>query len=169
MPLRDIITYPDPRLNEVAAPVTMFDDDLRALVKDLAETMLRAGGIGITANHIGVPQRIVVLALPGAGGGRVFINPLITWADTEMARNEEGSVSMPDVTEVVERPARIRFSYRDLQGRERSEEADGLFAVCMQHEIDQLDGMFWLNRLSRLKRERVVARFEKVRRAKAKE
>ena len=166
MSLRDIVTYPDPRLRDLAAPVIAFDETLLALATDMAETLLNVGGIGITACHIGVLQRVVVLALPGAGGGRVFVNPIITWSDTEIGRNEEGSVSMPDVTEEVDRPARIRFTYRDLRGKERSEEADGLFAVCMQHEIDQLDGIFWLNRLSRLKRERVIKRFEKIQRTK---
>ena len=166
MSLRDIVTSPDPRLRDLAAPVIAFDETLLALATDMAETMLNVGGIGITACHIGVLQRVVVLALPGAGGGRVFVNPIITWSDTEIGRNEEGSVSMPDVTEEVDRPVRIRFSYRDLRGNERSEEADGLFAVCMQHEIDQLDGIFWLNRLSRLKRERAIRRFEKIQRAK---
>ena len=166
MPLRDIITYPDSRLRDVATPVTAFDETLLALATDMAETMLNVGGIGISACHIGVLQRVVVLALPGATGGRVFVNPVITWSDTEIARNEEGSVSMPDVTEEVDRPVRIRFTYRDLKGNERNEAADGLFSICMQHEIDQLDGIFWLNRLSRLKRERAVRRFEKIQRAK---
>ena len=94
MSLRDIVTYPDPRLRDLAAPVIAFDETLLALATDMAETMLNVGGIGITACHIGVLQRVVVLALPGAGGGRVFVNPIITWSDTEIgARRDRGGRS----------------------------------------------------------------------------
>jgi peptide deformylase len=90
------------------------------------------------------------------------VNPVIEWFSPELQRHMEGSVSMPGVTEEVERPARIRLAYRDLAGESRTEEADGLLAVCLQHEIDQLDGIFWIDRLSRLKRERVVKKFRKL-------
>ncbi len=140
--------------------MTVFDDALRDLVADLADTMRAAPGIGITAPHIGVALRVVVLELPG-DGLRAYVNPQIEAAGAERIRHSEGSVSMPGVSEEIERAARVRVQYRDLSGIEQVEEAEGLLAVCHQHEIDQLDGIFWIQRLSRLKRERVVRRYEK--------
>ena len=160
MAVRPIVKFPDARLRMVAAPVTVFDDALAQLADDLLETMRAAPGIGITAPHIGVPSRLVVLELT-AGNVRIYVNPVIEWASDETARHDEGSVSMPGALEEIERPARVRVSYQDLSGASLTEEADGLLAVCHQHEIDQLDGIFWLQRLSRLKRERVVKRYER--------
>ena len=165
MTVRMIVRFPDPRLRTAADPVTTFDEDLRALAADLLETMRAAPGIGITGPHIGVPQRVVVLELSVADGVRTYVNPQIVWAADERIRHQEGSISMPGAMEDVERPARIRVSYRDLDGAERIEEADGLLAICLQHEIDQLDGIFWLQRLSRLKRDRLIKRYEKSLRA----
>lgn len=160
MAIRPIIRYPDPRLKRVADPVTVFDAGLRDLADDLLATMRAAPGLGITAPHIGIPARLVVLELtPGAV--QVFVNPVITWSSPETARHSEGSVSMPGVVEEIERPARVRVSYEDLDGAYREQEADGFLAICHQHEIDQLDGIFWIDRLSRLKRDRVIARFNK--------
>jgi peptide deformylase len=124
--------------------------------------MRAAPGIGITAPHIGVPLRVVVLELDARDGAQTYVNPRIEWASPEMILHREGSVSMPGVNDEVQRHARVRISYQDLDGNTRSEESDGLRAVCHQHEIDQLDGMFWIQRLSRLKRERLVKRFEKM-------
>ena len=160
MAVRPIVKFPDPRLRIVAAPVTLFDDALKQLADDLLETMRAAPGIGITAPHIGVASRVVVLELT-AGNVRVYVNPAIEWASDELAKHDEGSVSMPGAIEEIERPARVRVIYQDLTGAPLTEEADGLLAVCHQHEIDQLDGIFWLQRLSRLKRERVVKRYER--------
>jgi peptide deformylase len=162
MPIRPIIRYPDRRLAIPARPVTVFDDALRELANDLLETMHAAPGIGITAPHIGVPLRIVVLDLGDKNGARTYVNPQIEWASSEMILHREGSVSMPGVNDEVQRHARVRISYQDVEGNMLSEESDGLRAVCHQHEIDQLDGMFWIQRLSRLKRERLVKRFEKM-------
>lgn len=162
MPARTILRFPDPRLRERAAPVAVCDDALAALADDLLATMRAAPGIGITAPHVGVALRLAVIELSPADGVRVYVNPVIEWASVDLARAEEGSVSMPGVVETVERPARVRVGYRDLSGAARSEEADGLLAVCLQHEIDQLDGIFWIQRLSRLKRERVARQFEKL-------
>lgn len=161
MPVRPIVRYPDPALDAVAAPVTVFDAALRALATDLLDTMLAAPGIGITAPHIGVPARLVVIALSQGEGVRHYVNPEVVEASAERIRHTEGSVSLPGVTEEVERAARLRVRYRDLDGAGREEWAEGLLAVCLQHEIDQLDGIFWLRRLSRLKRERVLRRYEK--------
>jgi peptide deformylase len=162
MPPRPILSFPDPRLRVAAAPVTRFDADLRELAADLLDTMRAAPGIGITAPHIGVSLRVVVLDLDPVDGARTYVNPEIVWASPEMIMHQEGSVSMPGVNDDIERHARIRISYHDIDGNARTEESQGLRAVCHQHEIDQLNGIFWIRRLSRLKRERLIKRFEKV-------
>jgi peptide deformylase len=142
--------------------VTAFDGALRDLAKDLLETMHAAPGIGITAPHIGVPMRVVVLDLDAIEGARTYVNPEIEWASSEMILHREGSVSMPGVNDEVRRHAGVRISYQDVDGNMQTEESEGLRAVCHQHEIDQLNGLFWINRLSRLKRERLIKRFEKM-------
>ena len=162
MTIRPIVRYPDRRLAMPARPVTAFDDALRELATDLLETMRAAPGVGITAPHVGVPLRVVVLELDPKDGPRTYVNPEIEWASPEMILHREGSVSMPGVNDEVQRHARVRISYQDIDGNMHSEESDALRAVCHQHEIDQLDGMFWIQRLSRLKRERLVKRYEKM-------
>lgn len=162
MSIRPIIRYPDRRLALPASPVTAFDDTLRELARDLLDTMRAAPGIGITAPHVGVSLRLVVLELDPAAGARTYVNPEIIWSSPEMILHREGSVSMPGVNDDVQRHARVRISYRDLDGNPQTEESDSLRAVCHQHEIDQLNGMFWIQRLSRLKRERLIKRFGKV-------
>ena len=162
MTIRPIIRYPDPRLALPAQPVTAFDGALRELAADLLDTMHAAPGIGITAPHIGVALRVVVLDLDPIEGARTYVSPEIVWASPEMIMHQEGSVSMPGVNDVIERHARVRISYRDIDGHARTEESQGLRAVCHQHEIDQLNGLFWIRRLSRLKRERLIKRFEKL-------
>jgi peptide deformylase len=142
--------------------VTAFDGALRELAADLLETMHAAPGIGITAPHIGILLRVVVLDLDPVDGARTYVNPEIVWASPEMIMHQEGSVSMPGVTDDIERHAKARISYRDIDGKAHTEESQGLRAVCHQHEIDQLNGMFWIRRLSRLKRERLIKRFEKL-------
>jgi peptide deformylase len=161
MPIRPILRYPDSRLAVAAKTVTAFDGRLRDLTIDLLETLRAAPGIGITAPHIGAVQRVVVLELGPAEGVQTYVNPEIVWASPEMILHLEGSISMPGVHGEVERHGRIRISYQDIDGGFHSEESEGLRAVCHQHEIDQLDGMFWIKRLSRLKRERLIKRFEK--------
>ena len=161
MPIRPIVRYPDPRLALPAQPVTVFDDALRELASDLRETMHAAPGIGITAPHIGILLRVVVLDLDATDGARTYVNPEIIWASPEMMLHPEGSVSMPGVNDDIQRHARVRISYHDLHGNMQTEESQGLRAVCHQHEIDQLNGLFWIKRLSRLKRERLIKRFEK--------
>ena len=165
MTIRPIVRYPDPRLALPAQPVTVFDDALRDLAADLLETMHAAPGIGITAPHIGISLRVVVLDLDATEGARTYINPEIIWVSPEMIRHREGSVSMPGVNDEVSRHARVRISYQDVHGSRQTEESDGLLAVCHQHEIDQLNGLFWIQRLSRLKRERLIKRFEKMSRS----
>jgi peptide deformylase len=143
----------------------VFDGALRDLAADLLETMHAAPGIGITAPHIGISLRVVVLDLDATEGARTYVNPEIIWASSETILHREGSVSMPGVNDDIERHARVRISYQDVHGNPRIEESDGLRAVCHQHEIDQLNGLFWIKRLSRLKRERLIKRFEKMSRS----
>src|SRR6185437_15000190 len=162
MPILPIVRYPDPRLALAAQPVTAFDGALHELAANLLETMHAAPGIGITAPHIGILSRVVVLDLDPVMGARTYVNPRIVWASPETILHQEGSVSMPGVNDEIRRHARVRINYRDLDGNTQTEESDGLRAVCHQHEIDQLDGLFWLQRLSRLKRERLVKRYEKL-------
>jgi peptide deformylase len=162
MTIRPIIRYPDSRLTLPAQPMTVFDGALRDLARDLLETMHAAPGIGITAPHIGVSLRVVVLDLDANDGARTYVNPEITWASSEMIMHQEGSVSMPGVNDDIRRHARVRISFQDVDGHAQAEESDGLRAVCHQHEIDQLNGVFWIQRLSRLKRERLIKRFGKV-------
>jgi peptide deformylase len=162
MTIRTIVRYPDPRLALPARPVTVFDGALRELAQGLLETLHAAPAIGITAPHVGISLRVVVLDLDANEGARTYVNPEIVWASSEMIMHQEGSVSMPGVIEEVSRHASVRISYRDLDGHLQTEESKGLRAVCHQHEIDQLNGMFWIKRLSRLKRERLTKRFEKV-------
>ena len=162
MTIRPIVRYPDPRLALAAQPVTLFDGALRELARDLLETMHAAPGIGITAPHIAISQRVVVLDLDANDGARTYVNPEIIWASPEMILHREGSVSMPGVNDDIKRHERIRISYHDVHGNIQTEDSEGLRAVCHQHEIDQLNGLFWIQRLSRLKRERLIKRFERV-------
>lgn len=167
MTVRSIVRFPDPRLRRKAEPVAAFEDELAILARDLAETMRAAPGIGITAPHIGDLRRVVVIQLETDSAPRIYINPQILWTSPDMIRHMEGSVSMPGVTDEVERHARVRVGYRGLNGSEHEEEADGLLAVCHQHEIDQLDGVFWIDRLSKLKRDRLIKKYEKLQRLRA--
>ncbi len=161
MTVLPLVKYPDPRLSQPCDAVTTFDDELSRFAHDLLDTMRAAPGVGITAAHVGVMQRLVVLELSAEMGPRFYVNPELLDASAQTMRHMEGSVSMPGATEEVERPRRIRFRYQDLKGETHEEEAQDFYAICMQHEIDQLDGIFWLKRLSRLKRGRVIRKWEK--------
>ena len=167
MAIRPIIRFPDPCLRRKAEPIVSIDEEVRTLARDLKETMHAAPGIGITAPHVGVLRRLVVIQLENDAEPHISVNPVIAWSSPEMIRHVEGSVSMPGVTDEIERHARVRVRYQDLAGVEREEEAEGLMAVCFQHEIDQLDGIFWIDRLSKLKRDRLIKRFEKLQRIRA--
>ncbi|PTM94942.1 peptide deformylase [Mycoplana dimorpha] len=162
MPIRPILRFPDERLRTRCEPVTQFDSELAVLAADLAATMRAAPGIGITAAHIGHLVRLVVIELDGPTSSRIYVNPAIEWTSTETQRNPEGSVSMPGVTAEVERPGTVRLRFQDLSGNPHVEQAEGLLAVCLQHEIDQIDGIFWLDRLSRLQRDRTVRKYRKL-------
>ncbi len=160
MPLA-LLRYPDVRLRLACSPVVAFDDDLRQLISDLLQAMRAAPGVGITAAHVGITTRVVVIQLEPADVVRTYVNPAVTWTSSETARHQEGSICMPGATEDVTRPSSIRFTYQDADGASHEETANGFLAACIQHEIDQLDGIFWLQRLSRLKRDRLVRKWEK--------
>jgi peptide deformylase len=159
--IRRIIPYPDTLLKTACSSVNNFGDELRHLADDLLETMRAAPGVGITAAHIGVLKRLVVIELSRTDGVDIYVNPEITWISPEMTTRIEGSVSMPGFTEEVTRPKAVRFRYQDLDGRRHEAGADGFLAACIQHEIDQIDGIFWLQRLSRLKRDRLLKKWVK--------
>ncbi len=164
MALRDIVAYPDTRLRAKTAPVTVFDAEVGTLAEDLLETLRAAQGLGITGPHIGVLSRVMVIELSPEDGPRTYLNPEIIWSSPETVKEQEGSLSMPGVLDTLERPAKVRVRYQTLTGEVREEEAAGLLSVCLQHEIDQLDGLFWIFRLSSLKRDRLVKRYEKLKR-----
>lgn len=163
MPTRSIVFYPHPALGSYCEPVREFGTELAQLAQDLLVTMRAAPGVGITAAHIGVPQRIFVLELK-PGDVRTYVNPEILEASTETMRHMEGSVSMPGFTEEVERPYKVTLRFQDVSGQWHEEQAEGFHAICIQHEIDQLNGMFWLKRLSKLKRDRLIRKWEKAQR-----
>ncbi|MGV1757492.1 peptide deformylase [Rhizobium sp. A22-96] len=163
MSVRPIIRFPDPLLRTACAPVIVFDNDLRALVADLLDTMRAAPGVGITGPHVGVLKRVVVIELSREDGVRTYINPEILSSSEETMRHMEGSVSMPGMTEEIVRPKAIRFRYQDIDGVAHEAAAEDFLAICIQHEIDQLDGIFWLQRLSKLKRDRLTKKWEKIR------
>jgi len=162
--LRPIVKYPDARLDQPCEPVRLFDHALRGLANDLLETMRAAPGVGITAAHIGVLLRVVVLEIDPRVGPITYINPEILEFSSETLRHIEGSVSMPGWTEEVERPSAIRFRYQDLDGRPHEAGVAGFHAVCIQHEVDQLGGIFWLRRLSKLRRDRLIRKWQKANR-----
>jgi len=167
MARRPILIIPDSKLRQTAEPVAEVDAEVRALVEDMFETMYKAPGIGLAAPQVGVLRRVVVLDVAkrrdeeAAAEPMVLINPEITYASEETAVHEEGCLSIPDFYEEVERPAVVHVKYLDRDGQPATVEADGILAVCIQHEIDHLNGVLFIDHLSRLKRSRVVKRFEK--------
>lgn len=168
MAIRDILVVPDPVLKQVSQPVERVDDDLRALMDDMLETMYDAPGIGLAAIQIGVPKQVIVMDLAGPDepkAPRYFVNPQILDASDETQPYEEGCLSVPDIYDEVERPSKVKLKYLNYQGEEVVEEAEGLFAVCIQHEMDHLKGVLFIDYLSRLKRDRAVAKVKKQARA----
>lgn len=164
MALRDILTLPDKRLRLKSEPVKKITAETRTLVEDMFETMYAAPGIGLAAIQVGVPQRVVTMDLSKKEGEkepRVFINPEVVWSSDEPSVYEEGCLSIPDIHEDVERPAKVRIKYLDLDGKAHEAEAEGLFATCIQHEIDHLNGVLFIDHISKLKRDRIVKKFTK--------
>ncbi|MDE2435637.1 MAG: peptide deformylase [Sphingomonadales bacterium] len=187
MAIREIIEVPDPLLKQVSAPVTEFDASLRTLVDDMFETMYEAPGIGLAAIQVGVPLRVLVIDLqpededaepvacnhdghhhhhqPTRKEPRVFINPEILDPSEEHSIYSEGCLSVPDIYAEVERPARIRARWQDIDGKAHEEQIEGLLATCLQHEMDHLEGILFIDHLSRLKRNMALKKLEKLRKA----
>ena len=165
MSLLPIITLPDEKtLREVSKPVAGIDSHVKKLWDDMLETMYRAPGIGLAAIQVGVPQRLLVIDLSKDGEVKLplFVaNPEITWESDASSDYEEGCLSIPEYYEMVTRPAEIRISYMDRQGEAKEMHASGLMATCLQHEIDHLNGVLFIDHISRLKRERVIKKFQK--------
>ncbi len=170
MALLPILCYPDPRLYKTAAPVVTVDERIRQLVHDMAETMYAAPGIGLAATQVDVHERVIVIDISEGGNDlRVLINPEIVWKSDELQRYEEGCLSVPGIYDEVERAARVRVRALNEHGASVEFEADGLLAVCVQHEIDHLDGKVFVEYLSRLKQERIRTRLKKREREREKE
>ena len=170
MAIRPILTAPDPRLRQVSRPVDKVDDALRALMDDMLETMYDAPGIGLAAIQVGEPLRVIVMDLAGEGeepAPRYFVNPEILDPSEELGVYQEGCLSVPEFFEEVERPATCCVKYLDYHGREQILEAEGLLAVCIQHEMDHLEGVLFIDHLSRLKRERILKKLKKEQRLAA--
>jgi peptide deformylase len=164
MAQRDILILPDKRLRLPSEPVTRVTAEVRKLVEDMFETMYEAPGIGLAAIQVGVAKRVVIIDVAQKEGPKepqVFLNPEIVWSSEEVSIYEEGCLSIPDIHEDVERPARVRFKYLDLDGKPHEAEAEGLFAICIQHEIDHTDGILFIDHISKLKRDRIVKKFAK--------
>ena len=164
MAVRDIIKLPDKRLRLKSEPVQKIDAGIKKLVDDMFETMYDAPGIGLAAIQLGIAKRVVALDLSKKEDDhkpRVFINPEVTWASNETATDEEGCLSIPEYYEEVERPLMVKVKYLDLDGKSHEIEANGLFATCLQHEIDHTNGVLFIDYLSKLKRDRVIKKFTK--------
>ena len=172
MSLRRILTVDGDLavLKQKSAPVAAVDDALRALMDDMLQTMYAAPGVGLAAIQVGVAKRVIVMDLAKgeeAPAPRHFVNPQILWASEETLLYEEGCLSVPEIYDEVERPARVRVKYLNYHGEAVEEEAEGLYAVCIQHEIDHLEGVLFIDHLSRLKRERAVSKVRKAARVDA--
>ena len=169
MTIKPLIILPDPLLRQVSAPVERVDAELEQFIDDKLETMYEAPGIGLAAIQVGVPRRLLVIDLAKEGeepAPLVFINPEILKSSDERSVYEEGCLSIPDYYAEVERPAAITVKSLGRDGKEQLTEADGLLATCLQHEIDHLNGVLFIDHISRLKREMVIKRFTKAARQK---
>jgi peptide deformylase len=187
MAIREILEVPDPRLKTVSEPVTEFGDELNELVSDMFETMYAAPGIGLAAIQVGVPKRVLVIDLqpededaepepcnhdghehvhyPTIKEPRVFVNPVILDPAEDLASYQEGCLSVPDIFADVDRPATCRVRYQDLEGETHEEDMEGLMATCIQHEMDHLEGILFIDHLSRLKRNMALKKLKKLREA----
>ena len=187
MAIREILEVPDPRLKTVSTPVTEFDDELKTLVSDMFDTMYDASGIGLAAIQVGVPKRVLVIDLqpededaepeecnhgghshvhyPTKKEPRVFVNPVILDPAEELTSYQEGCLSVPDIFADVDRPATCRVQYQDLEGETHEEDMEGLMATCIQHEMDHLEGILFIDHLSRLKRSMALKKLKKLREA----
>jgi peptide deformylase len=190
MALLPILVAPDPILKQVSEPVAEVTDEIRRLMDDMLETMYEAPGIGLAAIQVGVAKRVIVMDLgkpdddedEGAPKGdqdkkekkverdpRFFVNPEIVWASDDLVLCEEGCLSVPDLYEEVERPAQVRVRFLDYDGKSQEIDCDGMLAVCIQHEMDHLEGILFIDHLSRLKREMMLKKLAKARKGAERE
>ncbi|MFM8498542.1 MAG: peptide deformylase [Chakrabartia sp.] len=175
MAILPIIETPDPRLKTISTPVETIDDDLRAFIKDMFDTMYDAPGIGLAAIQVGVPKRVLVIDLQDKDeetgkvirDPRVFINPEILEESEELSVYNEGCLSVPEQYADVQRPAVIKARWQDEQGKSHEEVLDGLLAICLQHEMDHLEGILFIDHLSKLKRDMVLKKLAKARKMAA--
>ena len=175
MAILPILEAPDPRLRSISTPVDTIDDNLRRLIDDMLDTMYDAPGIGLAAIQVGVPKRVLVIDLqepesdeegaPPVKKPLVFINPEILGGSEDLSVYNEGCLSVPDQYAEIERPASIRASWMDLDGRIHEEQIDGMLATCLQHEMDHLEGVLFIDHLSRLKRDMLLKKLSKARKA----
>ncbi len=172
MAIREIITAPDPRLKQVSKPVERVDDELRRLMDDMLETMYAAPGIGLAAIQVGVPKQVIVMDLAREDEEpqpRYFVNPEILWTSDEFTTYEEGCLSVPELYEDVDRPAQCRVRFLDYQGEIREMDCDGILATCIQHEMDHLKGVLFIDHLSKLKRSMILKKLTKAKKLQEKE
>ena len=171
MSLRPILIHPDPRLKKVCDPVALVDAEMRALADDMLETMYDAPGIGLAAPQIGVTQRLIVMDCVkeenAAPQPMVLFNPEVTWVSDETNVYEEGCLSIPEQYAEVTRPAEVRVRWTDVDGKPQEEQFDGLWATCVQHEIDHLNGKLFIDYLSAMKRQMITRKMQKLKREKA--
>lgn len=171
MTLRTILIHPDPRLKKAADPVTEITEDLRRIAADMLETMYDAPGIGLAAPQVGIMKRLIVMDCvkdPEAEPRPLaLVNPVVVWSSEARSRYEEGCLSIPDQYADVERPAEVRVRWTDLDGKEQEEHFTGLWATCVQHEIDHLDGRLFIDYLTPLKRQLITRKMEKLKRERA--
>jgi peptide deformylase len=188
MAIHEIIEVPDPRLKTVSTDVTEFNDELKTLVEEMFETMYAANGIGLAAIQIGIPKRLLVIDLqpedpnaepdeccddtgcdaqsrPLKKEPRVFVNPVIVNPDEQLATYQEGCLSVPDIYADVDRPATCTVQYQDVEGNAHEEQLEGLMATCIQHEMDHLEGILFIDHLSRLKKQMALKKLKKLRTA----
>lgn len=171
--IRPILIHPDPRLKKVCDPVAEFTPDLRKLAEDMLETMYDAPGIGLAAPQVGVMRRLLVMDCVREAGETprplVLVNPEIVWASEDLSTYEEGCLSIPDQYAEVERPAEVRVRWQDLDGKDQEEQFSGLWATCVQHEIDHLNGRLFIDFLGPLKRQMITRKMEKLKRERARQ
>ena len=171
MTIRSILIHPDPRLKKVADPVAEVDDEIRTLAADMLETMYDAPGIGLAAPQVGVMRRVIVMDCVKDEGApprpMVLLNPRVTWASEDRATYDEGCLSIPEQYAEVERPAEVEVEWMDLEGGTQTERFDGLWATCVQHEIDHLDGKLFIDYLGPMKRQMITRKMVKLKRERA--
>jgi peptide deformylase len=172
MAVQPLVIAPDPRLKKICAPVDAVDEDTQRLARDMLDTMYKAPGIGLAACQIGVLRQVLVMDCAGKDQPpepMVMVNPKITWTSTEVATYEEGCLSIPDIYHDVERPERVTVAYTDLEGTEQTVEYGGLWATCVQHEIDHLNGKLFIDHLSTLRRNMILRKMRKLKSERAKD